>query len=368
MKNQVLHTVLCFISGEAAREIWNWSLLEVKGLTVKTWSLVASWSSRTNVSSPEICCRRLRRCYCNFFPRRSSIVGISTKTSMNQPPNPDPDPRREETAHRQQRVQACLRVLAHASTCHSSACDQLPPCANMKRIIRHARSCTSFAGDCRSCADLLRLCCAHAGRCQRRACAVPFCRAIRIGLHVQRRRRHRREPQQQQLGQEEQEQRRRRQQREQHQQQQQGQEEQEQRRQMREQQREQQQQQQQQQQRRRRQQQQRQQRRRQMREQQQQEQQQRRQRGQRRRPQRQGQQQNQRPRQAPAGWRLSRAFARQKSWNRSGVGLKRRWICGCWARPRPFILITAPCPSQLLPHSSRITSRILLENERETSR
>ena len=32
MKSQVLHTVWCYISGEAAGEIWNWSLLGVKGL------------------------------------------------------------------------------------------------------------------------------------------------------------------------------------------------------------------------------------------------------------------------------------------------------------------------------------------------
>ena len=32
MKSQVLHTVWCNISGEAAGEIWNWSLLGVKGL------------------------------------------------------------------------------------------------------------------------------------------------------------------------------------------------------------------------------------------------------------------------------------------------------------------------------------------------
>ena len=33
MKSQVLHTVWCNISGEAAGEFWHWSLLGVKGLT-----------------------------------------------------------------------------------------------------------------------------------------------------------------------------------------------------------------------------------------------------------------------------------------------------------------------------------------------
>ena len=32
MKSQVLHTVWCNISGEAAGEIWNWSLFGMKGL------------------------------------------------------------------------------------------------------------------------------------------------------------------------------------------------------------------------------------------------------------------------------------------------------------------------------------------------
>ena len=32
MESQVLHTVWCTIPGEAAGEIWNWSLLGVKGL------------------------------------------------------------------------------------------------------------------------------------------------------------------------------------------------------------------------------------------------------------------------------------------------------------------------------------------------
>ena len=35
MKNQVLHTVWYNISGEAAGEIWTWSLLGVKGLRGK---------------------------------------------------------------------------------------------------------------------------------------------------------------------------------------------------------------------------------------------------------------------------------------------------------------------------------------------
>ena len=36
MKSQIPHNVRCNITGEAAEEIWHWSLLGVKGLNVKT--------------------------------------------------------------------------------------------------------------------------------------------------------------------------------------------------------------------------------------------------------------------------------------------------------------------------------------------
>ena len=39
MKRHVLHTAWCNISGEAAEELWNWSLLGVKGLIM--WALYA---------------------------------------------------------------------------------------------------------------------------------------------------------------------------------------------------------------------------------------------------------------------------------------------------------------------------------------
>ena len=39
MKSQVLHTVWCYISGEAAGEIWNWSLLGVKGLSSRPFQI-----------------------------------------------------------------------------------------------------------------------------------------------------------------------------------------------------------------------------------------------------------------------------------------------------------------------------------------
>ena len=55
VKTQVLHTVLCYISGEAAGEIWNWSLLGVKGLSTcanyqsgdrtETRSLAGPWGN-----------------------------------------------------------------------------------------------------------------------------------------------------------------------------------------------------------------------------------------------------------------------------------------------------------------------------------
>ena len=43
MKSQVLHTVRCYISGEAAGEIWHWSLLWVKGLKTQMPELYTLW-------------------------------------------------------------------------------------------------------------------------------------------------------------------------------------------------------------------------------------------------------------------------------------------------------------------------------------
>ena len=43
MKSQILHTVWCNISGDAAGEIWSWSLLGVKGLVM--FDEVRSWPS-----------------------------------------------------------------------------------------------------------------------------------------------------------------------------------------------------------------------------------------------------------------------------------------------------------------------------------
>ena len=39
MKSHVLHTVWCNIPGEAAGEIWSWSLLGVKGLKLNNRDL-----------------------------------------------------------------------------------------------------------------------------------------------------------------------------------------------------------------------------------------------------------------------------------------------------------------------------------------
>ena len=46
MKSQVLSTVWCNISGEAAGKIWNWSLLGVKGLNTSIRRSSRSWSQK----------------------------------------------------------------------------------------------------------------------------------------------------------------------------------------------------------------------------------------------------------------------------------------------------------------------------------
>ena len=48
MKSQVLHTVWCHISGEAAGEIWSWPLLGVKGLNIYLlFTFKITWDSNT---------------------------------------------------------------------------------------------------------------------------------------------------------------------------------------------------------------------------------------------------------------------------------------------------------------------------------
>ena len=57
MKSQILYTVWSFISGEAAGEVWNWSLLGVKGLSPQYWSqwvmLCNRWLTCTCMSNRE---------------------------------------------------------------------------------------------------------------------------------------------------------------------------------------------------------------------------------------------------------------------------------------------------------------------------
>ena len=63
MKSQVLHTVWCNMSREAAGEIWNWSLLGVKGLNSnQDLQVISAQSEWTCVWCPRSarCCRRMR--------------------------------------------------------------------------------------------------------------------------------------------------------------------------------------------------------------------------------------------------------------------------------------------------------------------
>ena len=59
MKSQVLHTVWCNISGQAAGEIWHWSLLGVKGLQCALF-LVAAITRATWTWEMMLSCNRLR--------------------------------------------------------------------------------------------------------------------------------------------------------------------------------------------------------------------------------------------------------------------------------------------------------------------
>ena len=69
MKSQVLHTVWCNISGEAAGEIWNWSPLGAKGLM-------------NQISTPAACgLNVMDRILVVYHFGRSLLVGIVMETS-----------------------------------------------------------------------------------------------------------------------------------------------------------------------------------------------------------------------------------------------------------------------------------------------
>ena len=59
MKSQVLHTVWCNISGGAGGEIWNWSVLGVKGLKPGSHMIAAIATIADNLSVPCLVCERL---------------------------------------------------------------------------------------------------------------------------------------------------------------------------------------------------------------------------------------------------------------------------------------------------------------------
>ena len=52
MESQVFHTVWCNITGEAAGEIWTWSLLRVKGLKVILFLIYANFAGACRSATP----------------------------------------------------------------------------------------------------------------------------------------------------------------------------------------------------------------------------------------------------------------------------------------------------------------------------
>ena len=98
MKSQVLHTVWCNISGEAAGEIWYWSLLGMKGLMLFLVSLPTSLGAKAQQSlcvdtlvvceylrkkflPPNIVFqRRLGKPHYSFEPERGHPVPFSDKS------------------------------------------------------------------------------------------------------------------------------------------------------------------------------------------------------------------------------------------------------------------------------------------------
>ena len=94
MKSQVLHTVWRSISGEAAGEIWNWSLSGLKGLSCKVQALdpLSRWKRRVqqeerNVRSPsetEHLAKRLRTWQDSSWWRRRRRGGCRSNERNKQ--------------------------------------------------------------------------------------------------------------------------------------------------------------------------------------------------------------------------------------------------------------------------------------------
>ena len=84
MKSQVLRTVLCYISCWAAGEIWDWSLLGVKGLGRASPPLLKHRDSRT-LNSP--CRHAARRLYTILIPQISvHEYYVEACTALIRPP------------------------------------------------------------------------------------------------------------------------------------------------------------------------------------------------------------------------------------------------------------------------------------------
>ena len=80
MKSQVLHTVWCYITGEAAGEIWNWSLSGVKGLLENIIDQVLNWLWNTGLSQSEchVSSRVISNSDCSIHWDTSTKQAIST--------------------------------------------------------------------------------------------------------------------------------------------------------------------------------------------------------------------------------------------------------------------------------------------------
>ena len=72
-------------------------------------------------------------------------------------------------------IMRCVQSLIHAYGCKDGKCES-QSCFKMKRVVRHATSCTRKSnGQCPICKQLIALCCYHAERCLDSNCSVQFC-------------------------------------------------------------------------------------------------------------------------------------------------------------------------------------------------
>lgn len=105
-------------------------------------------------------------------------LGIDEDTVNNEDSGDHPNGV-SSTPDRRTSIEGCIRSLLHACQCRDANC-RMQTCAQMKRVLFHARNCNKKATNtCLLCRQLLSLLWHHARSCDESKCPVPYCLNIK---------------------------------------------------------------------------------------------------------------------------------------------------------------------------------------------